>query len=51
MNEYYIDFSGYCTIEAPSEEEAREKFWDLVATIKQLPNRIFEIDGVEKKEV
>ena len=30
MSEYYIDFDGYCSIEANSKEEAEEKFWEAV---------------------
>jgi len=25
---FYIDFSGYCMVEAESAEEAEQKFWD-----------------------
>ena len=28
MKEYFIDFQGYCRIEANSEQEAQEKFYD-----------------------
>lgn len=27
---YYIDFEGYCQIEAKNKEEARKKFWEKV---------------------
>lgn len=31
MKSFWIDFSGYCTVEASNEEEARKIFWDNVS--------------------
>lgn len=42
---YYIDFVGYCKVEADSVEEAKERFWDYERT-----DEYFEIDCVEKIE-
>ena len=28
MKSWYIDFRGYCEIEAETKEEAEAKFWD-----------------------
>jgi hypothetical protein len=30
MKEYWIDFSGYVTVEAENANEAERKFWDAV---------------------
>jgi hypothetical protein len=47
---YYIDFGGYCEIEANSEEEAKRNFWERVNEGSPLPSNIYEIQGVERKE-
>ncbi len=31
MKSFWIDFSGYCKVEASNEEEARKIFWDNVS--------------------
>lgn len=46
---FYVDFSGYCEIEADSPEDAEQKFWDLINEDKPLPENIFDIDGIEEK--
>lgn len=28
MSEFFVDFAGYCKIEAETEDEARYKFWE-----------------------
>ena len=48
---FYIDFTGYCEIEAKDEEEARQKFWDYVFDEKGLPNNFYIIDNIEEKEI
>lgn len=32
MKEFWIDFSGYVTVEAENADEAERKFWDAVHT-------------------
>lgn len=48
--EYYIDFSGYCTIEASSAEEAEKKFWQgLQKPCKDAYDDVWDIDAIERK--
>ena len=48
MENYVIDFSGYCLIEADSEEEAEEKFWELRAGLRgPFLDWTFECDNIE----
>ncbi len=50
MKEYYIDFSGYCTITASSYEEAQEKFWEgLQRPSKDAYDDVWDIDSIEEK--
>lgn len=46
---FYVDFSGYCEIEAETTEEAEQKFWDFINEGKPLPQDIYDIDCVEEK--
>lgn len=51
MAKYFIDFSGYCSIEAKNEEEAQEKFWrGLQSPSKDAFDDVYDIDGIEKQE-
>ena len=48
---WYVDFSGYCEIEADTIEKAEEKFWNTV----QKPciaceNDVYDIDSIEPVE-
>ncbi len=46
---WYIDFSGYCEIEADSAEEAERKFWEgLQSPSKEAFNDVYDIDCIEK---
>jgi hypothetical protein len=47
---YYVDFDGYCIIEADNKEEAKRIFWEKVSSDEPLPSNIYEIQGVERKE-
>jgi hypothetical protein len=47
---FYVDFSGYCEIEAEDAALAQDKFWELVNEDKPLPCNIYEIQGIELKE-
>lgn len=47
---FYIDFSGYCEIEAEDREKAIEKFWDIIYNKEPLPQNVYEIENIEKKE-
>ena len=46
---YYVDFGGYCEVEAKDEKTAEENFWQLVGDDKPLPCKIYEVQGIEEK--
>lgn len=47
---WYIDFNGYCEIEAESKEEAEREFWRLIVIEnKPLPSNFYDIDSTEPK--
>lgn len=41
---FWVDFDGYCEIEAETAEEAKQKFYDLF-----IEGVLFEVTGVEEK--
>ncbi len=46
---WFIDFSGYCEIEADSIEEASDKFWaGLQPPSEEAFNSFCKIDGIEE---
>ena len=45
---YYVDFSGYCKINADSAEEAANKFWEYVDNDAPLPHNFCTLEGVEQ---
>ena len=48
---YYIDFSGYCEVEANSPEEAEEKFWNTIQRpCTACENDVYDIEGIEPVE-
>lgn len=46
MQNWYIDFSGWCEIQASTREEAKEKFWELIDIGEPLPMNVFDIENV-----
>lgn len=46
MPKYYVDFQGYCSIEANSADEAERKFWAGEGF-----DHVVEIDGIEMASV
>lgn len=46
---FYIDFSGYCIVEAASKEEAEQIFWDGLQppTVKAFDD-VYDIDCIEE---
>ncbi len=55
MSKFWIDFQGYCCVDANSKEEAEEIFWDNMDSITPSDNHLYDItyqvDTVEKEEV
>lgn len=52
MSKFWIDFSGYCCVEANSKEEAEEIFWDnITPSDNPLYDINYQVDTVEKEEV
>ena len=46
---FWIVFNGYCPIEAETEEEAKEKFWeDIYSRLNSNDYQITEIEYIEK---
>ncbi len=50
LKTFYIDFEGYCEIEATDEQTAEEIFWEMVRVGQPLPHGIYEVLGREEKE-
>ena len=49
MAKFYIDFSGYCAVEAETKEEAEEKFWNtLQKPCESCYEDIYGIDSIEQ---
>ena len=49
MKTFWVDFNGYCEIEAETAEEAEENFWAYLAENIPLPHNIYNCEGVEEK--
>lgn len=49
---FYIEFNGFCTIEAESQREAENKFWDNINTIafKDIHDDVYGIKVIEEIE-
>lgn len=48
MNTYYIDFSGYCKVDAETEEQAKKKFWEgLRSPSETAYDDVYDIEGTE----
>lgn len=48
---WFVDFSGYCVIEADSMEEAETKFWEGVQPpSEEAYDDVYDIDSIEKVE-
>lgn len=46
---WFIDFSGYCSIEAETKEEAKQKFWDgLQKPTAEAFDDVYDIDYIEE---
>lgn len=48
---WYVDFTGYCEIEAETAEEAETKFWKGVRPpCEEAFNDVWDIDNIELAE-
>lgn len=50
MSKWAINFSGYVFVEAETEEEANDAFWDMFFRNKLCDKAEFEIDYIDKEE-
>ena len=50
MSNYYVDFSGWCEVEADSADEAGNKFWKYIHDDAPLPHNVYNLEGVEEIE-
>ena len=50
MSTYYVDFSGWCKVEADSANEAIDKFWECIQNDTPLPRSLYYFEGVEEVE-
>ena len=49
MTAFYIDFTGYCTVEAETREEAEEKFWTgLQSPSTNAMDDVYDIESIEE---
>lgn len=48
MSVYYVDFSGWCKVEADSASEAEDKFWEYIHNDAPLPHNVYTLEGVEE---
>lgn len=48
MATYYVDFSGYCAVNADSADEAETKFWEYIYNNAPLPHSLYTLEGVEE---
>ena len=47
MKKFYVDFDGYCIVEAETVEEAEQKFWHNLPTVGS--DDVWNLDGIEEK--
>ena len=49
MAKFFIDFSGYCCIDAKDKDEAEKKFWEgLQKPSTEAYDDVYDIDSVEE---
>jgi hypothetical protein len=46
--EYFVDFCGYCIVEAKTKKEAENVFWEMVNSDEPLPSNIYGIEEIEE---
>ena len=52
MKKYWVDFQGYVSIEANTEEEAEERFWEEIQNLKcnYWNSHSWQIDRIEERK-
>lgn len=51
MAKFWVDFSGYCEVEAETPEEAEEKFWNgIQRPSTACENDVYDIESIEEVE-
>ncbi len=50
MPKFWIDFKGYCLVEAPDKEQAEMQFFENIYPDINGPicNEVYEVEGVEE---
>lgn len=53
MAKFWIDFRGYCLVEAPDKEQAVTQFYENIypAINDHISNEVYEVEGVEENDV
>lgn len=52
MSKFWIDFQGYCCVDANNKEEAEEIFWNnITPPCNSLYDINYQVDTIEKEEV
>lgn len=44
MKKFIVAFNGSCEIYANTQEEAEDKFWDLIDNNQPLPGNLYDLD-------
>lgn len=47
---YVVFFNGSCEIDAANQEEAEQKFWDLIGNDQPLPDNLYDLDDCKTVE-
>lgn len=53
MRKFWIDFKGYCLVEAPDKEQAENQFFEHIYPEMEGPiyNEVYEVEGIEEEIV
>ena len=51
MSKFWIDFKGYCLVEAPDKEQAENQFFENIYPNVNGPiyNEVYEVEGIEEE--
>lgn len=48
MKKFYVDFKGYCVIEAETEADAERIFWEKLPSISD--SDVWDVQNIEEAE-